>query len=182
MLAQLHLWLSSYVPAGVGLCFLGFVLGYPVGRRVFRGPAGPLFALLLGLAMLSLVVCALSWVGVFSRWSVGVVAVIAAGVTVWGLRSDLPKWWSRRHVPSAGTTLWFLTLVGAVLYFSVLAIYPSTAFDSTSYHLPLAHTGGVPRTGLRPLYTLQFLSAGKRVGVCGDAAHHLSAIRGLGRV
>jgi hypothetical protein len=57
--------LASYGPAGV-VVLLAFVLGYPVGRRVFRGLHAPLFALLLGLATLSLVACALSWFRVFS--------------------------------------------------------------------------------------------------------------------
>ncbi len=133
----MHLWLTSYGPAGVVL-LLAFALGYPVGRRVFRGPAAPLFALLLGLATMSLVACALSWLREFSGWSVGVVAIIATGATVWGLRSDLPRWWAKRRVPPVGPTVCLLTLIGALLAFSVLAIYPSTAFDATSYHLPLA--------------------------------------------
>jgi 4-amino-4-deoxy-L-arabinose transferase-like glycosyltransferase len=137
LLAVVHLWLISYGPAGAVL-LLGLALGYPLGRRILRGPAAPVFALMLGLATLSLVVCVLSWLGLFSSWSVLAIAIIATGVTTRGLWLDLPKWWASRRRPAVGTTLYLVTLLGALLFFSVLAIYPSTAFDATSYHLPLA--------------------------------------------
>ena len=137
MLALLHLWLMSYGPAGVVL-LLGLAIGYPTGRRFLHGSTAPVFALLLGMAILSLVVCLLSWAGVFSAWSVGAVGVVATGATAQCLRSDLGKWWRRRHLPAAGTIIGFAVLLGALSLFSVLALYPSTAFDATSYHLPLA--------------------------------------------
>ncbi len=65
----------------------------------------------------------------------------AAAVTVACLFRDLPRW--RRHYraitrPSPATITCFAVLVLILVGFSYFTLYPSTAFDAPSYHLPLA--------------------------------------------
>ena len=137
MLPLVDLWLKSYGRAGIVVLFAA-ALGYPMTRRILRGPASSVLSLLLGFAALSLAVCLLSWVHLFSSWTMGILGAVAALASLQGLHSDLPRWWARRHWPSPGTVVCFSILGVVLVFFSVLAIYPSTAFDATSYHLPLA--------------------------------------------
>jgi hypothetical protein len=120
---------------------IGLALGYPSGRRFLRGPAAPLLGVLLGLALLSLIVCLLSWLRWFAGWSVIVVTALALAASARCLRADLPQWrqrWRSRPAPSLAVVTCFSVLLIALVGFSVLALYPANGFDATSYHLPLA--------------------------------------------
>ncbi|GAC1639772.1 MAG: hypothetical protein NVS4B2_29230 [Chloroflexota bacterium] len=140
MLGLIHLWVSSYERVALVLA-LAFCMGYPVSRKIVGGVAGPLVALFVGFATLSLVVCLLGWLGLFYGLSIAIVGAAAGAFTIRCLARDLA---GRR---SAGTTPLSATFVVSVsvlfialLGFSVLTLYPSTslAYDATSYHLPLA--------------------------------------------
>jgi hypothetical protein len=139
-MSALLLWIECYARAalilGIALC-----IGYPVSRRILRGPAAPLLALLVGMALFGLLVSLLAWLQIFRGLGVVIIGVAAAGVSVRYLRRDLPGWrrrllavWPPRLPVIAG----FAVLAGALLFYSALSLYPVTAFDATSYHLPLA--------------------------------------------
>ena len=140
MLAAVEFWLASYGRAalilGIALC-----IGYPVCRRILRGPASPLLTLMVGMALLGLLVSTLAWLRIFRGVSVTIVGVAAAGLSLHYVRKDLPGWRRRLRAtwpPSTAMIAAFTVLVGALVFYSVLALYPVTAFDATSYHLPLA--------------------------------------------
>ena len=120
---------------------IALCIGYPVCRRILRGPAAPLLTLMVGMALFGLLVSLLSWLRIFRGMSIAIVGVAAAGVSLHYLRSDLAGW--RRRLlgawpPSIPVLAAFTVLVGALVFFSALTVYPVTAFDATSYHLPLA--------------------------------------------
>jgi hypothetical protein len=134
-----QLWLADYGRAALILA-TALCLGYPIGRRFLHGPAAAPIMLLTGLAGLSLVVCLLSWAGVFTRAAMIAVATAAVLIAAGCLRSDLPRWRRRwlgaRPVPQV---VMGLTTVGiVVLGFSWFALFPVTANDAVAYHLPLA--------------------------------------------
>ena len=135
-----HLWLASYGCVAVVLA-IAMCLGYPVCRNTARGPVAPAIALLVGMALFSLAVCLLSWLRIFTGLAVTLLGIAAAALTVVCLTRDLPRW--RRHyrtIPRPGpvTMTCFVVLALILLGFSYFTLYPSTAFDAPSYHLPLA--------------------------------------------
>jgi hypothetical protein len=98
-------------------------------------------ALLVGLAILSVVVCLLAWLRIFGRFSMAALSVLAAGVSLRFAIVDAANWRARwRAAPRPGGVVitCFALLLLVLLGFSALTLYPSTAFDATSYHLPLA--------------------------------------------
>src|SRR5581483_8937690 len=140
VIALAHLWLASYGRAAL-ILGLAALLGYPAGRKHLRGAAAPLLAILLGLAVLSLIICLLSWVHWFDVWSMVAVTGVAFASSALCVRHDLSRWRRvlrarRRYGPV--TLLGFGLLIAALVFFSVLALYPVNGFDATSYHLPLA--------------------------------------------
>ena len=138
--ALTHLWLASYGRAAL-ILGLALAIGYPAGRRTLRGPAAPFLAVLLGLALLSLIICLLSWVHLFTRWTMVVIAVLALLASVSSLRRDLPGWRTAcrsRGRPRPQVIMAFGILLLVLAFFSGLALYPVNGFDATSYHLPLA--------------------------------------------
>jgi hypothetical protein len=140
LIALAHLWLASYGRVVVVLV-VAVCLGYPVCRKTVRGPVAPAIVLLVGLAVFSLAVCLLSWLRIFTGLAVVLLAVVAAAVSLACVSRDLP-WWRRwyRTVPRPGvvTVVCFVVLALILLGFSYFTLYPSTAFDAPSYHLPLA--------------------------------------------
>ena len=73
--------------------------------------------------------------------SITIVGVAAATVSIRYLRRDLAGWRRRLRAvwpPSIPVIAGFTVLGGALLFYSALTLYPVTAFDATSYHLPLA--------------------------------------------
>jgi hypothetical protein len=144
LVALVHLWVASYARAALILA-IALAIGYPVSRRVVKGVCGPLIALVAGLALLTLIVCVLCWARIFDRASITAVGVVAGALSVACLRTDLPRWrGARRFRARFGIGIGLgtgaaLAVVGlALIAYSVLVLYPSTAFDATSYHLPLA--------------------------------------------
>jgi hypothetical protein len=140
LLDDILFWLASYGRAslvlGIALC-----IGYPLCRRRLRGPAAPLLSLMVGMAVLGLIVCLLSWLRIFRGVTITIVGVSAAGVSLHYLRQDLPRWRRRLRAtwpPSIPVVASFTVLAVALIAFSALALYPVTAFDAISYHLPLA--------------------------------------------
>lgn len=135
-----HLWVVSY--GRVAIVFaIALCLGYPVCRKIVRGAAAPAVALLAGLALFSLAVCLFSWLGIFSGWAVIVLAIVAAAASARCVLLDLAGWRERLRVatrPGLTTISCFAVLVVVLFGFSLFVLYPSTAFDATSYHLPLA--------------------------------------------
>jgi Dolichyl-phosphate-mannose-protein mannosyltransferase len=140
LLGVIRLWLVSYGRAVVVL-LIALGLGYPVARRVFRGPAAPLISLFVGLALFSVTACLLAWLRIFSALSVTVLAVVAGAVSLRFLIVDVPAWrqrWLLGSRPQPALIAVWTVLVVVLLGFSVLSLYPSNGFDATSYHLPLA--------------------------------------------
>ena len=135
-----HLWLASYGRVAVVLT-IAMCLGYPMCRNTIRGPVAPALALLVGMALFSLAVCLLSWLRIFTGLAIALLGIAAACVTVVCLIRDLPRWRRRyRTIPRPGpvTISCFVVLALILLGFSYFTLYPSTAFDAPSYHLPLA--------------------------------------------
>ena len=139
-MSAILLWIECYARValilGVALC-----IGYPVCRGILRGPAAPLLSLLVGLALSGLLVSLLAWLQIFRGISVTIVGVAAVGISIRYVRRDLPGW--RRRLlavwpPRLSAIAGFTVLAGALLFYSALSLYPVTAFDATSYHLPLA--------------------------------------------
>lgn len=140
LLGLAHLWVSCNARVALVL-LLALGLGYPTCRRTVRWPAAPVFALLVGLALLSFVVCLLSWLRIFTGSVVIVVGVLAAAASGRCLVADLPGWRRRlaaAHRPDDTTIVCSLVLAVVLFGFSLFVLYPSSAFDATSYHLPLA--------------------------------------------
>jgi hypothetical protein len=135
-----HLWLASYGRVALILA-IASCLGYPVCRKTVRGPLAIALMPLAGLALFSVAVCLLAWFRIFTGLAVVVLgaaaAVLALACLVRDLRHRRPDR-DRRRRPSATAVICFGVLGLVVLGFSVLALYPVTAFDATSYHLPLA--------------------------------------------
>jgi Dolichyl-phosphate-mannose-protein mannosyltransferase len=120
---------------------IALCLGYPACRNTVRGPVAPVIALLMGVALFSLAVCLLSWVRIFTGVAIALLGVTAGALTVLCLWRDVPRWRQRfRTIPLPGpvTITSFTILVLVLVGFSYLTLYPSTAFDAPSYHLPLA--------------------------------------------
>ncbi len=140
MFELVHLWLASYGRVALILA-IAACLGYPVCRKTVRGPLAVALVPLAGVAVFSFAVCLLSWLRIFTGLAVILLGIAAALLAFVCLRRDLPRWRARRRGwprPSTTTRI-CLGLLGLVLLgFSVLALYPATAFDATSYHLPLA--------------------------------------------
>jgi hypothetical protein len=140
--AVLELWAATYGRVAIVMA-LAAVLGYPLGRGSLRGRAALPLGLLLGLAALSLAVCLLSWLHLFYGASIaalGAIGALASGLCLW---RDLPRWRAQRlrrqlRWPPATRLVPYAALLAVLLVFSALPIYPTTAFDATSYHLPLA--------------------------------------------
>jgi hypothetical protein len=135
----IDLWLADYGQAAAIL--LGALcLGYPVARRVLRGPAAVPLMVLIGLACLDLIVCLLAWLHIFGDISLIVVGILAVGASVTGLREDVPHWRGSR--PSAAPRWPLLTCTGALLVVVVglswFVVYPVSTGDALNYHLPLA--------------------------------------------
>jgi hypothetical protein len=133
-------WLASFGRAAL-ILGLALCIGYPVCRRILRGPAAPVLSLMVGMAFFGLIVCLLSWLRIFGGVSVTIVGVAAAGVSLRYLRQDLPGWRRRLRAtwpPSIPVIAAFTLLGAALIAYSALSLYPVTAFDATSYHLPLA--------------------------------------------
>ncbi len=140
MIALIHLWLASYGRAAL-ILGLGVLLGYPAGRRYLRGAAAAPLTVLLGLALMSLIICLLSWAHWFAGWSVIAVATVGFAASAFNVSRDLSRWrtsWRARRRPEPAVLLGFGLLLAALAFFSVLALYPVNGFDATSYHLPLA--------------------------------------------
>ena len=139
VLALVHLWLSSYARVALVLA-VALCIGYPVSRKIVHGPAGPLLALFVGLAIFSLLVCLLAWLRMFDGVSLALVAAVAFGVSIRCLVLDLPEWRRRaleaKPSPTLVASMGVLCLV--LLGFSMLTLYPSTTADVNGYHLPLA--------------------------------------------
>ena len=139
-MSVLLLWIECY--ARVALIFgISLCMGYPVCRRILRGQAGPLLTLLVGIALFGLLISLLAWLEIFRGVTITLVAVAAGGVSLRYVRRD-QRTWRRRMLgswpPSIPVIATFTVLGGALLFFSALTLYPVTAFDATSYHLPLA--------------------------------------------
>jgi 4-amino-4-deoxy-L-arabinose transferase-like glycosyltransferase len=131
------LWLADYGRA-VLVLGLGFCLGYPLVRRFLRGTFTVPLSVLMGLGLLSLVVCLLSWAHIFTRGSIAIVAALALAATAPCLVVDLPRW-RRRWRPDVPLLICLTTLLVVVAGFSWFALYPVTVGDAVNYHLPLAH-------------------------------------------
>ena len=140
MLSAVGFWFASYarvaVILGIALC-----IGYPVCRRILRGPAAAVLSLIVGMALFGLLVSLLAWLGIFRGVSITIVGAAAAGVSCSYLREDV-RGWHRRLLatwpPSIPVVAGFTVLGVALIFYSALALYPVTAFDAISYHLPLA--------------------------------------------
>ncbi len=136
MLALAHLWLASYGRVALVLA-IAFCLAYPACRKVVRGPLAPAITVLVGLALFSLAVCLLSWLRIFTGLAVTVLGVVAAVLTAWLLYEDRDRFRALPR-PRPATLVCFGVLALLLVGFSFMTLYPSTAFDAPSYHLPLA--------------------------------------------
>ena len=140
MLDAIGFWLASYARValilGIALC-----IGYPVCRRILRGPAAPVLSLMVGMVLFGLLVSLLAWLGIFRGISITIVGIAAAGASIYYVRRD-QRGWRRRLLAAWPVSIpviaGFTVLVGALIFYSALALYPVTAFDAISYHLPLA--------------------------------------------
>jgi len=138
-----HLWATSYGTAGLVL-LIALCCGYPLARNVLRGPAAPFLWLFVGIAAFGFIVSILAWLRLFDRLSVWLVAAAAAATSIGFLVGDVPRWRRQWRGRRRGQVPWATVLIGTALLlvlllgFSLLSLYPSNSFDSTSYHLPLA--------------------------------------------
>lgn len=139
LFAAVLLWVSSYGLA-VGILAIAFCLGYPVHRRLLGEGAPSLLSTFIGLAVFSLAVCVLAWLRIFSVPAVALVCAAGVGLTARDLWADRHGWRRRwLHAPRRPALIVSVSVLIVVLIgFSVLALYPSSGFDATSYHLPLA--------------------------------------------
>jgi glucose dehydrogenase len=132
----LHLWLADYGRAGVILA-IGLAIGYPLCRRVLRGPTALPLMVLTGVAALTVLICLLAWGGMFTSVSVCAVALVAAAVSARCLAIDLRRWRAagRSWRPDRSLLICLGSLAIVLLGISWFVLYPVVAEDAASYHL-----------------------------------------------
>jgi hypothetical protein len=140
-------WLLGQVGFAVGLAGAAFVIGR---RLIARLPAcstaeEAAFATALGLGVVSHLLFALGLLGQLSR---APVLVALVGLTVACALTWRPVRWPRFTWASVG-------LAGACVLVAALALYPSTAWDANSYHLPSA-AWFVERHRVSPAWSLRY--------------------------
>ncbi len=132
-------WFLTYGRVGA-IALVALALGYLALHRLLGGPILWPLAIIVGFGLLSLCVGLLSWLHWFTATAITLVAVVAVGLAAiaWLRSSRVSGSFLIRSGDRPTISLSVLTLGGFLLVASVLTIYPTTAFDATMYHLPLA--------------------------------------------
>lgn len=134
-----EVWFLTYGRVGA-VALVALALGYLALHRLLAGPILWPLAIIVGFGLLSLCVGLLSWWHWFTATAITLVAVVAVSLAAiaWQRSSRVSGPFPIRSGDRLTISLSVLTLGGFLVVASVLTIYPTTAFDATMYHLPLA--------------------------------------------